>query len=247
MTKRCLHICFLLAGLPVMILLFACCAESWSPATREELKASLEGMDKKMNAMDHYQVNITHLSYEDHASDLVHEKASGYYRRDKKCYHSLVLGIQSIQNENLRLVVDTVARRIIIGNPDASLERQSSPELRDLAFDRCKSISKSDDKNIRSYRMVFPDDYSLSSCTISSDSQYRLQEILILYNRKVKNTEHKEVKPKMKIIFSEWNESLRFQPGEFSEAPYLIKDGNKYRLTNTYKAYKLIDQRLNIK
>jgi hypothetical protein len=222
--------------------------QGWSPASKEELKNCMASIDRKMKSMDHYQVSITHLSYEDHSSEIVHDRSVGFYRRDRKRYHSSMMGVNTIQNEYLRVVIDSTNKIISIGDPDASLEQQPSPELRDLAFDRCSSILKSEQKsNGKAFKMNFPDSYSLSSCQIAEDENSLLSEIVILYNRKVKNLQHKEVRPKLKIIFSNWKISGEFSENEFSESRYVVKNGSKYQLTGAYVHYKLLDQRFNIK
>jgi len=221
--------------------------EQWTPSTKAELQSSLEKLDKKMRGLANYEVNVTHLSFEDNTSDIVHDKATGFYRRDQKRYHSLMMGVETIQNENIKVVIDTAKKIIAVVNPDATLEHQGSPELRSIILDRTTSIMKSQQSQSIAFKIDFSENYSMTSCQLAMFDNSLIKEIVMCYSKKVKNHQGKEVHPKLKIQFTGWKEDVKFPAQEFSDAKYVVKEGKQYHLTSAYKNYKLQDQRFNIK
>lgn len=158
-----------------------------------------------------------------------------------------MLGIETIQNENVRLEIDSVKKLILVANPDASLERQPSTELKDSVIAKAISVKKMELSKELDYELDFPETFPVSFCRVVTGENGFLKEVVMSYNKKVKNQQKKEVQPKIKIAFSDWKPNKNFAAEEFSESRYVKKTGTKYELAAAYKHYKLLDQRYSVK
>ncbi|HXC03848.1 MAG TPA: hypothetical protein VNZ86_03800 [Bacteroidia bacterium] len=215
----------------------------WKEITKEELKTGVKKIDQKMKDLTNYEVRITHYSYEDRTSEVIHDKSKGYYKRDQKKYHSMMLGVETIQNENIRLEIDSVKKLILVANPDASLQRQPSTELKDSMITKSIAVKKMELPKELSYEIDFAENFPVAYCRISTWESGYLKDVILAYTRKVKSVQNKEVQPKVKISFSDWKANKIFSADEFSESRYVKKAGKAYELTPAYKNYKLLDQR----
>ncbi|MEY3099584.1 MAG: hypothetical protein RIS63_477, partial [Bacteroidota bacterium] len=80
------------------------------PAVTNDLeKAERILVDLNSYYVEHpnYTATVTHALYSNYNAQTADETYTGYYRHNKLKEHSVLMGIETIQNEQLRVVIDT--------------------------------------------------------------------------------------------------------------------------------------------
>lgn len=195
-----------------------------------------------------YRLTVTHASYETYTSELPVEKQTGTFRKDGKNYHSELLGIRTIQNENYKIVIDTATKVILVANPDQLTWTAYTKEDYNFLLKRCTSIRMSKTGRYTFYRMELPENSPIGAYEFLVDENGMTREVNWYYNKEVKkdeNDENSKVKPKMSISFSGFKDKIDYNYQDtFSEQPYFTKKDNKLIPTEKYRMYKLMDQRI---
>lgn len=225
---------------------------SWETASKEEFLNASEKASVWFTKNTNYKVDIIYSSFKDHSSFDAHDVYSGFYKRQSNNFCSSAMGVLTIQNERIRLSVDTVNKLILLQN--RSEINQSPTDMKTFSelLDRVKSIKKQSTENGNmSYRIDFKPNDLYSAYEFSVNNKGMLVGMKYLYSKELKNEEDDNVikgKPRLEVTFSNYQTDLKFNTEkEFSEKIYLKEEGKKIVLTDSYKHYELKDYRYAVK
>lgn len=221
-------------------------SSSWKNIEREEMIKVLEQAGS-IYRMDSYSIMVAHASYEDHKTIVPHERSSGYFKKDKSNYHSFILGIHTIQNENYKIVIDTLNKLMLVAKPDKNILSPHSIEDQKTMLNSCINLKTMNSGNEKRYRMELKEGYPLSAYEFLIDPQGMLKEITCYYtekNKKESGTENATITPRLSITFSEYKKNPPYNSSEFDEKKYFFIKDNRLMLTEKYKDFKLHDQRI---
>ncbi|MBL0048942.1 MAG: hypothetical protein IPP32_12695 [Bacteroidetes bacterium] len=202
---------------------------------------------------DAYSISIAHNSYNDFSSLSPFEKSFGYVKKNKTNFHSFLLGVHSIQNENVKLVIDSASKQMTLAFADKQLESVFTAEDYILTLNYCTSILQRNLESEKIYRLEFDEKNMVGAYEFKLNKQGLLKSIVIYYNHEILKDEstrkEMEVRPRLEIIFSNYKLNPPFDYKEdFDEKKYISYGSkNKLMLNQAYKYYKLSDQRLLIK
>jgi hypothetical protein len=224
--------------------------EPWKTITIDEYEKKCLQVEEFYKKHTKYSVNVLHSSYQGHASNAkLYERSEGYFRRDADQFHSYLLGIHTIQNETVRIIVDSVQKTIHVSNVEKLSTEQAMPVswmFSKKSIEKCYEIpfGKS-----RVYKLSFPKGGSYTSFEIKISEKMNIEEIVFYYSSSYPsdpgNPKSPKVSPKLVISFSGFSQTTPITKNDFSTQRYITIDkNNKILPTSAYQSYRLMDARI---
>ena len=226
---------------------------NWIKADKNEVLTSYgKGVDW-FNQTSNFKITIEYASYINYNINTSFEKSIGYYEKENNSFKSVGLGINTIQNEKVRITIDTVNRMIILN--DKLKNNQNPVDMKGFSdlLDRVQSIKKhvEESGNIV-YRIEFKPNNLYDMYEFGINSKGLLTSMKYYYSKAEKENESDikavKSKPRAEILFSDYKTNVEFNyEREFSERNYLNLEGKKVTLNQKYKSYVLKDYRFEEK
>lgn len=223
-------------------------SSSAKPVNRAEMTEVFKKINNWLINTPVYSLTVTHTSYEDYQTIVPADKTVGYFIKNNYNYHSFLMGIHTIQNNNYKLVIDTSEQIIIVANPDKLIWRNYSVSEYDSILKICTSLKVTDKGNDKLYRIELSKNSSIGAYEFLITNDFQIKEIVWYYNSEITKDSEDEnspkSKPRLSIQFSNYKTSLQNVTSEFDEKKYFLKNSDgKLVVSSTYKNYKLLDQR----
>jgi len=218
----------------------------WGEVDKDLVAKQLEEMSAHLKTLKSYSVELSHASFEDYKTLIAHEKSAGYLKMENSKFHSYISGVHTIQNENCRILVDSMHKTIAITDPIQSINYIYSLSDYRKFLDVCQSIKTTTVKKSTLYRFEFLSNFPLSAYELVVNSEKLPEKITLYYNRELKKTNNAvPTRPRMEIAFTKWIKNVKLEKRDFDEKGYVYKKGDKFLLNESYTTlYKLLDQRV---
>ncbi|MDI1233817.1 MAG: hypothetical protein PSX81_06020 [bacterium] len=215
----------------------------------QEQVLSAESASKIIKAINQSILNAKNFSakleyniYKSHSDTNAFKTTTGYYRRNGSLEHSMLVGIETIQNETERLVIDTGSRSLMLSNPNPKV--QMIDENMNVALTMCKKITKTTMNGISVLRFYPAEKTNTGFSMIEikySESHFFIQSLTLYYLNAV-IPEFENIKnPKIEIVYTEVSTS-RIAKSEFETAAFIERKNNKYNLTKSYNSFSFNNQ-----
>jgi hypothetical protein len=210
----------------------------------EKIFQDQESIYKKSGS---YSLNIKHASFQDHTSIVPYEQVDGYIRRDGNNYHSLVLGIQTVQNAKMKLEIDSADKSILIAAPDKTFEPISMDDLK-KSVSGCSAIKTRVLDKGNAYRVEYGTKSSLESTEYFTETSGLINKMVLYYKEMNYDPGYREriekFKPRIEVVFSDFKTGVKFNfKDEFDDAKYVVFANSKYSGTGKYRDYHVFDTR----
>src|ERR1044072_6804420 len=88
--------------------------QAWEKTTKTELLSAFERSSAWFVNTKNYRLKISYSTYTDHTTQLVHDKQDGYVLRSGDLFKSSMMGIITIQDEEMRSTIDTLNQLIVL-------------------------------------------------------------------------------------------------------------------------------------
>jgi hypothetical protein len=215
-------------------------------ALQEDVQAKVL---KKLKALNQYyatnrdyEVDVKHLLFSSVEAPVIEEKYNGFYKSRDGMEHSLLLGVETVQNREIRVSIDTNSHIVSISDIQksspfsiAELERSLKvcKDIRLLEYDSMDIVSLEFDVN----------KYPLSKLNIAI-SKNRISSIDMYHTEKMDNNNGENVYPHTRVEYSNYVENAKTKKKGFDVSMIVVKSGNTYKLTNTYKHFRMYDLRV---
>jgi hypothetical protein len=221
----------------------------WTTIDKKEMSEVLSRISEWYKNTSSYSLTVTHTSYENYTTTIPFEKRTGYFKKDKNNYHSNMLGFNTIQNENYKIVVDTSNNAILVSNPDKSIGNAYTLNDYERILNLCSEIKKSVGLNNEThFRLELKQGHNISYYEYIVDAEGFLKQMVWYYDKEVwKNVDDKNSekgKPRLSVAFSGYTKNSTHAKNEFDASKFIIKKENKIVLTEKYKGFRLYDQRI---
>lgn len=144
-----------ITALALLALALPMAAQSWAPATADELLSRLDASAAKYNAMEHYEARAALLVYANPGDKEPSERGESRVWKlggKAKAEH---LGMVSYQNEKLRVTIDPDDRIMVLAEPEEYLGLMGIEERRAL-LGLAQSIERRTDDLGDRFRARFP-------------------------------------------------------------------------------------------
>jgi hypothetical protein len=220
----------------------------WNETTQIEYDKVTKRSGDFYDSKKHYAVRITHTSYRGHDVVTPYETREGYYRFDNGSYHSLLLGVHTIQNKKYRIVIDTVAKTMLVGDPVA----KRADEISEINYansmkDVKRFLSCAVAAGVR-YRLEYNEKPMYEAYETKFNTSGMMTEMTVFYRKQYainpNDANSPKAKPKLKITWSDLNEKVVFATDEFSSEKYFTEVNKKLTPTSKYKGYRITDVRV---
>jgi hypothetical protein len=202
--------------------------------------------------IDHkkYEVSIHYESFADYESPISKDASEGYYRRSGSDSHSFALGIHTIQNERMKIVIDSSRKIIMISNRDTS-ERSSPYSYSDVIkmLENTKALSKQVTEKESTFRIEFNANSPYWRYEVVLDKGHQIKKIKMFLNTEVSPNEDDlkalKTKPRIELTLFNYKGEPAFTHSEFDESVYVSKKDDHFVATSRYEKYRLRDMRVN--
>ncbi len=220
--------------------------QNWKTISKEEYLNKMKPARDKMANTNSYSMKLNYASYKGYEAKDVYDQQSGYILKNKKKFHSYSVGIHTIQDEYSRIAIDSVKKTITVNDlsvkMDASLYQKVDTSRMNLFVNAYKYAETDKTQYIR---IEFKRGYPYEAMEIKLKDQW-ISQVVLFYTREVrKSVEDIKVKPKVLITYSDIKINPNVGEMTFATSKYINYEANKkVSLNNSYKDYKLFDQRV---
>jgi hypothetical protein len=216
------------------------------PAVTNDLeKAERILVDLNSYYLEHpnYGVTVTHALYSHYNAQTADETYTGYYRRNKLKEHSVLMGIETIQNEQTKVVIDTNSKLVMVYN---TIPMANNPGIEIIsALKLCSSIRVNDKGAESTIELDFQDNqYPLSKMVIAI-VDHRLAVLEMWHNETVTDDNGEIIKPRTKVYYTNYQENKKFAGKEFDNG-HIVEIKNQAVIPKQkYINYRIMDLRTN--
>ncbi len=226
---------------------------SWEVATKEEFTAVYEKSTGWFSKNLNYKVNVKYASYSDHSLAVAYEQSTGYFKRSNDFIHSSVLGIITVQNEKVCIMLDSLNQFIVVNSKKEVQQTLFDPKTFSELLSKVKSIKKQkSEKGETTYQLEFPTNGLYSKYEFQTNVQGLPSVMKYYYSKEMKKDEKDENslkgKPRLEVSFSGYQTNVNFvYEKEFSEKQFLKIENNKIVLNEKYRNFEVKDYRFAVK
>jgi hypothetical protein len=216
------------------------------PAVPHDLeKAERILVDLNSYYLEHpnYGVTVTHALYSHYNAQTADETYTGYYRRNKLKEHSVLMGIETIQNEQTKVVIDTNSKLVMVYN---TIPMANSPGIEIIsALKLCSSIRVNDKGTKSTIELDFQDNqYPLSKMVIAI-VDHRLTVLEMWHNEAVTDDNGEIIKPRTKVSYTDYQENKKFSAKEFAIGHIVELKNSVITPKAEFSLYRIMDLRTN--
>lgn len=215
--------------------------------SRYEFYDVISKINKAYEENTSFSVDVLHSSFKNHISTIPEDQINGYICRNAKFFKSKIMGVLTIINPQIKVVIDSVSKVMILSNPEiiSGMILSKNDILDNLNV--CKSIEVLSTENLSIYRMSFDDSFPYKYIDLEIDRNFLIYKIGMFYNSDViDNTVPDNVissKPRVEIHCSNYVNKKYFPETYFDISDYIVFSNNKPILTTKYSKFKIIDLR----
>jgi hypothetical protein len=215
----------------------------WLTIEKNVMAADLLAMSQYFQRMHTYQLEMTDASFENYTTDVYHQKATGYYKRNGYEFHSFMMGVHTIQDNVCRLTIDSAKKLMIVADPTKSMDNKLALSDYEFLLKIATKLQKAKVGDYLYYHMEFEKDYQFTAYDITLKDSLPVKAVMY-YSKKVKQGD-KLQQPRVEMNYDKWLLNVVDKETAFSISKYVEKKGGEYFLTPAYAGkYKLLDQRV---
>jgi|GEM_PF-6485381 len=223
-------------------------AGGWSKITRADFDKAMDNVETFFSTHQKYSFTVVHTSYKGYDASDAFDKMKGYFHRDGYNYHSMLVGIQTIQNNQIRVIVDTLNKSVMVTAPVVWKKTEVMMINYETASSFVTSYKMMSTVNGTLYRVEFNDSlprYTAYEVEVGKDNAIKTIVMYFKSSYKVDQAHPNAplAHPKVRIDFEDYNEKAAFGKNEFDPSRYVTEQGGKYVLSSAYKGYRLTDGR----
>lgn len=230
-------------------------AQSWEKASNQQVSGAYKKACNWLVNTPSYYFKLKYASYKDHLSKEQVECSTGYYKRVANSLATEAAGQRTIQNEKLKVIVDTADRVVTVMNPGNLSPVIASTEDLDLLLANAKNLRRMRLGKSERYRIDFNknDQYEAYEFVVSDGGMletlvyYYSEQVEKIYDENSERGREVKMKPRLEITFSAYQVPAKHVAFEFSERSVLVQENGKISLTGEYKNYRLLDYRVSKK
>ncbi|HEY1047568.1 MAG TPA: hypothetical protein VGF79_14075 [Bacteroidia bacterium] len=207
--------------------------------TKDEAIKIIKKINSEMFAQKNFATNLVYKIYKHHQDSVPETQMEGYYIRNGIKEHSMIVGVETIQDEKTRLIIDTTSQSIVITDPKIVGGVIDQSLL--AALDYCSKIEKivngKDIELVLHIKEGFGIGFSKINVVVDSKLNWIKKLVLCYVNTTLPGFEN-FTSPKLEINYIASNDK-KVERSEFEFDKYLIKSKGVFQLSEQYKNYTL--------
>ncbi|MES2618101.1 MAG: hypothetical protein V4613_09485 [Bacteroidota bacterium] len=209
---------------------------------KTDAKEIVRKINNKILESKYFTANLNYEIFKNHNDTLVFQSLPGFYKRSGTSEHSLLVGIETIQNTNERLVIDTVNETMLLSNPVQ--KPQLIENSLNAAIEMCKSITltKYNSQSKLSFNLSTDANTGFNKVEINfENATYTVSSITIYYTNAVIPGFDDISNPKITISYTNIDNS-KIDKDEFKIESFLKKQNNLYVPLDRFKNFTFLNQ-----
>jgi hypothetical protein len=208
--------------------------------SKEEVIGFLQKVLQFYNKSTEYTVQTKMLAFEDYISKTPTDTSIGFFSRKDHCISSLAIGLKTIQDETIKITVDTVQKIILLSSPD--MHFSTSAQQLQYSIDQAIKIEYIPSKNKDNLIFYYADGSEYSKVKISIEATGFISEYFLFYAiQDYTSEEPKTVKPRAEVYFYDFKSKATSDICNLDA--YIQKINSKIDLSPAYTSYTLMDTR----
>lgn len=203
----------------------------------------------KLNNDNNYSINTEYHFYSSHSSLQPLKIMHGYYKKKGENYKSMAMGILTIQENKIKIFVDSANRTITLTDADKEISSVNFGVNINILKQYCNNLTITDSsKSNRTYRLSFKtpiDNISFIDVVLDLNKK-DLKKLILFHSNKVDLIGIGNVnvdKPRTEVVFG----NPTFQKNTdavFSISPYLSIQSDNIALQKKYSDYSFYNHLL---
>jgi len=230
---------------------------AWQASGKQEIIEEYKNACNWLMNTPSYFFRLKYTSYKDYVTKEYLESAEAYYKRVTNNYRTDALGIKTLQNSKIKIVVDTANNTVTVMSPSSVSLTISSAEELETMLNNTKALKKiKASKTTVCYRVDFNKNSLYEAYEFSVNDKGILERITFYYSEQNNNeneyaqqsnekSKGSKMKPRLEILFFGYQVPALFSKSDFEDPQVLINAKGKISLTGSYKNYRLLDYRLH--
>lgn len=226
----------------IIILFFETVKSQDVKITKEEAELRLSKTNAFYESGQSYSIKTKIKAYESCDSQVVIESSEGEMQRFGSCFWSVVMGVRTIQNENMTVVIDTLQKIVVLGNPDPVSETQDQIKQW-LAV--AKEIYVNSEHGSNHYTILFSKDFIYNRVEFTTNTEGYVSSSKVCYDTDDydENGLLRHLSPRIETVFT--YSKLNFIDRAMCDvSKYVSTDAGILKLTEAYSDFELMDTRV---
>lgn len=226
----------------------------WEKVDKNEVVNAYQKACNWFSNTSSYSFNMTYTSYKDHYSKEVIETSNGFYKRSTNKFKSEIMGIRTIQNSSVRVVVDSADKLIAITDPGSLTPTMAGTDQLLEMLSNVKALKKKKSNYDVTYKIDFSKNELFESYEFSVDNNGLLEKLIYYYSEQDDkdfggDTDDghfpitSKIKPRLEILFSKYQYPIKVSSNDFEIKGILLAENRKVTLNESYKSYSVKDYR----
>jgi hypothetical protein len=214
---------------------------NWQEITKSQALDSLQKIIHYYTNNTSYSITTHITSFEDYLTLTPFESSSGYFEKTDHCIHSFSMGIKTVQDSSLKIIIDSVQQILLIDQADPT--PSSNIEQLNFSIEHARKISYSVKKQETTFSFLFSDSLEISKVTFVIQPNGFISKYIIFYNL-LSMSESGDVeikKPRVEFLFN--SNKLKKQTHICGFDRYIRFEGSNIIAQAPYLSYQLIDNR----
>lgn len=229
---------------------------AWEVATKTEMIVAYQKTWTWFTNTQNYAFKLKYTSYKDFVSKEIIESSEGYYKRLGNKYKTEAVGIKTIQNEKVRIIIDTTDKLITVLNPSKLNPALTDAKDLEVMLDNVKALKKRKIGKSVCYRIDFITNELYEAYEFTINDKGLLESLVYYYSEQIEEDDgdgqylsplKTKVKPRLEVLFSNYQAPVTISESEFQEKSIVLNDKQKINLLDKYKAFQLKDYRYQTK
>lgn len=215
----------------------------WETVSLEELIVVLKTANTNMANCRTLEVDIQHR-ITDLSNGTVVLQSSGYFKRkDSTRIRSRIFGVETIQNKEFKVVVDSQEMSVLLARPSslAAFQDVALLEHRLREYPVGKITKGNNAKGLLTYQVDFSgEDFPMALISISLDGDFMVAEYSVDLNQS-SNERVPDARTRTQIAFSNYRLNESIPDGEFSTDHVIQSKQSRIGVTGRYANYEFIN------
>lgn len=240
MKKLLLHIAF-------SLLMVSFCNAQEKSISVDEMTELMQNVNNIYNQKE-YHVAIEISSYKGHYSIIPEDNSKGFIHKKNETVEQYQLGIYSLQNKQIKVMIDSTENIVGITYPDSTFSQTFAIDTGyvNKYKNAITNVSKTENDNgVVLLNIFYKKGLPFEKIYIRIHQDF-IEEITLFYANEIEyendNSQLLKDKPKLKINF---RKMISNQKTKFNLTDIVYKVDKKYVLTDKFKNFELIDFRYN--
>ena len=221
-------------------------SKSWETTTKENFKSMLDEVSNFYKNQTHYSFDIRHSSFKDKNDTQPFESSNGYMKKSGNSYHSLLMGVQTIQNNRYKVSVDKINEMIMFSDAEELLspwDEYNKEGSMEMVMKVEKRMLNSGDVQ---YKAIYQDGLGVDYLIIEKNKAGWTNELIICYEDRLYEDQEtriqEKVAPMVKVKYTNFTQD-KVGPSEFDVSKFVLINGKSVTPTSAYQNFSFYDAR----